>query len=75
LALIRERGAKPKVVEYLKTPPSSDEIRSLVQKMGVSVQHPILMQRLIVVTPLGVRVCRPAQTVLEILPAAHGVSR
>jgi len=75
LALIRERGAKPKVVEYLKTPPSSDEIRSLVQKMGVSVQHPILMQRLIVVTPLGVRVCRPAQTVLEILPAAHAVSR
>ncbi len=40
-----------------------------------SLNTPILMQRPIVVTPLGMRVCRPAQTVLEILPAAHSASR
>lgn len=99
LALIRESGAEPVVIEYLKTPPSSDEILSLAQRMGCRVrdvlrqkgtpydeldlgnpawtdaqlldfmaQHPILIQRPIVVTPLGVRVCRPAETVLEILP-------
>jgi len=98
LALIRETGAEPTVVEYLKTPPSSDEILDLVQRMGASVrdvlrskgtpydeldlgnpkwtdaqlldfiaQHPILIQRPIVATSLGVRVCRPAERVLEIL--------
>lgn len=101
LTLIRERGIEPTVVEYLKTPPSRDEILALVQRMGGSVrdvlrqkgtpydeldlgnmkwtdaqlldfiaQHPILIQRPIVATPLGVRVCRPAETVLEILPKA-----
>ena len=101
LALSRETGEEPTVLEYLKTPPSSDEILSLVQRMGGSVrdvlrqratpydeldlgnpkwtdaqlldfiaQHPILIQRPIVVTPLGVRMCRPAETVLEILPKA-----
>ena len=85
LALIRESGIEPTVVEYLKTPPSSDEILALVQRMGGSVrdvlrqkgtpydeldlgnpkwtdaqllafiaQHPILIQRPIVATPLGV---------------------
>jgi arsenate reductase len=99
LALIRESGVEPTVVEYLKTPPGSDEILSLVQRMGGSVrdvlrqkdtpydeldlgnpkwtdaqlldfiaQHPILIQRPLVATPLGVRVCRPAETVLDILP-------
>lgn len=101
LALIRESGAEPTVVEYLKTPPSSDELLALVQRMGGRVrdvlrqkgtpydeldlgnpkwtdaqlldfiaQHPILIQRPMVATPLGVRVCRPAETVLEILPKA-----
>ena len=102
LALIRESGVEPTVVEYLKAPPSSDEILSLVQRMGASVrdvlrqkgtpydaldlgnpkltdaqllafiaQHPALIQRPIVATPLGVRVCRPPQTVLEILPSSR----
>lgn len=101
LALIRETGEEPTVLEYLKTPPSSDEILSLVQRMGGSVrdvlrqkgtpydeldlgnpqwtdaqlldfiaQHPILIQRPIVATPMGLRVCRPAEVVLDILPKA-----
>jgi arsenate reductase (glutaredoxin) len=102
LALIRENGIEPTVVEYLKTPPGSDEILALVQGMGGSVrdvlrqkgtpydeldlgnpkwtdaqlldfiaQHPILIQRPIVATPLGVRVCRPVEAVLDILPKTH----
>jgi len=101
LALIRDSGAEPTVVEYLKTPPSRDELLALVQRMGGSVrdvlrqkgtpydeldlgnpqwtdaqlldfiaQHPILIQRPIVATPMGVRVCRPAEVVLDILPKA-----
>lgn len=101
LALIRDSGAEPTVVEYLKSPPSRDELLALVQRMGGSVrdvlrqrgtpydvldlgnpkwtdaqlldfiaQHPILIQRPIVATPWGVRICRPAETVLEILPKA-----
>jgi arsenate reductase len=101
LELIRNSGAEPVVVEYLKTPPSRAEILSLVQRMGGSVrdllrqkgtpydeldlgnpkwtddqlldfiaEHPILFQRPIVATPLGVRICRPAEMVLEILPKA-----
>ena len=99
LALIREHGIEPEVVEYLKTPPTQAKLRSLVKAMGVSVrdilrqrgtpydelglgdpkwtddqlldfiaQHPILMNRPIVATPLGTRLCRPAELVLEILP-------
>lgn len=99
LALIREQGIEPKVVEYLKTPPSRDELRSLAAAMGVPVrellrqrgtpydelglgdpkwsdeqlldfigQHPLLLNRPIVATPLGTRLCRPADSVLEILP-------
>jgi len=102
LALIRESGAEPTVVEYLKTPLSGDEILSLAQRMGASVrdvlrqkgtpydeldlgnpkwtdaqllafiaQYPVLIQRPIVATPLGVRVCRPAEVVLEILPSSR----
>jgi arsenate reductase (glutaredoxin) len=102
LALIRENGIEPTVVEYLKTPLGRDEILALVQRMGCSVrdvlrqkgtpydeldlgnpkwtdaqllefiaQHPILIQRPIVATPLGVRVCRPVEAVLEILPKTH----
>ena len=99
LALMREHGIEPEVVEYLKTPPTQAKLRSLVKAMGVSVrdilrqrgtpydelglgdpkwtddqlldfiaQHPILMNRPIVATPLGTRLCRPAEQVLEILP-------
>mgnify|MGYP000703364886 CR=1 FL=1 len=99
LALIRASGIEPTVVEYLKTPPGSDEILALVQRMGGSVrdvlrqkgtpydeldlgnpkwtdaqlldfiaQHPILLNRPVVVTPLGTRLCRPSEAVLELLP-------
>lgn len=100
LALIRNAGYEPKVVEYMKVPPSRAELKSLVKRMGVSLRailrekgtpfaelrldspqvsdealldaieaHPILINRPIVVTPLGVRLCRPAEVVLDILPA------
>ncbi len=99
LALIRDSGAEPQVIEYLKTPPSRAELLGLLQAMGMGVrdilrekeaiygeldldnpglseaqlldaveQHPILMQRPIVKTPMGVRLCRPAERVLDILP-------
>ena len=99
LALIRHAGIEPRVVEYLKTPPSRDELRRLITAMGVSVrdllrekgtpyaelqlgdpkwfddelldfmqQHPILMNRPVVVTPLGTKLCRPSEEVLELLP-------
>lgn len=101
LAMIRNSGAAPRVVEYLKSPPSRDELRSLIHRMGVSVRdvlrrkgtpydelglddpkwtddqlldfmvaHPILINRPIVVTPLGVKLCRPSEEVLSILPSA-----
>lgn len=99
LAMLRERGIEPQVIEYLKTPPSRTELQQLLQAMGLGVRellrekesvyselglsnpalsdaqlldaierHPILMQRPIVKTPLGVRLCRPAEEVLTILP-------
>jgi arsenate reductase len=102
LALIRHAGIEPNVVEYLKTPPTKDELRALVVRMGMPVrallrekgspyaelkldqptwsddqlldfmwQHPILINRPIVVSPLGVKLCRPSEAVLEILPVAQ----
>jgi len=99
LALIRNSGVEPTIVEYLKTPPCAEEIRHLLGVMGVPVrdvlrkkgtpyaeldldnpqwsdeqllafieQHPILLNRPIVVTPMGVRLCRPSEVVLDILP-------
>ncbi|SFV28096.1 arsenate reductase (glutaredoxin) [Hyphomicrobium facile] len=101
LAIIRQSGAEPRVIEYLKTPPSRDELRDLIRAMGISardllrrkgtpyeelglddpkwtddqligfmLEHPILINRPIVVTPLGTRLCRPSETVLDILPNA-----
>lgn len=101
LALIRERGIEPQVIEYLKTPPTRTELLALLQAMGLGVrdllrekesvyielglanpalndaqlldaieQHPVLMQRPLVKTPLGARLCRPAEQVLDILPTA-----
>jgi arsenate reductase len=100
LALIRNSGVEPRVVEYLKTPPSRDELKSLVAALGLPVRellrrkgtpfdelgldsahwsddelldfivaHPILMNRPVVRTPLGTRLCRPSEAVLDILPA------
>src|SRR5262245_49351998 len=99
LALIREAGIEPRVVQYLKTMPSKDEVKRLLSEMGLPVrellrqkeaaygelhladpkwtdeqlldfmqEHPVLMQRPIVRTALGTRVCRPAEEVLAILP-------
>ena len=99
LAMIRNSGVEPQVIEYLKTPPSRDELMALVAAMGLQLrdvlrrkgtpydelgldnpalsdqqllnwieQHPILIQRPIVKTPLGVRLCRPSEVVLDILP-------
>ncbi|MGJ7582596.1 arsenate reductase (glutaredoxin) [Variovorax sp. RHLX14] len=100
LALIRNTGEEPTVVEYLKTPPDRAALERLIAAMGMPVrdvlrqkgtpydelglndpkwtddqlidfvlQHPILMNRPIVVTPLATRLCRPSEAVLEILPA------
>ncbi len=99
LALIRNSGEEPTVVEYLKRPPDRATLVSLIQAMGVPVrevlrqkgtpydelglgqpkwtdeqlidfmlQHPILINRPIVATPLGTRLCRPSEAVLNILP-------
>ena len=99
LALIRHAGLEPTVVEYLKTPPSKDQLKQLVAAMGITVrellrekgtpyaelgladpkvsdeqlldfigQHPILMNRPVVETPLGTKLCRPSEEVLELLP-------
>ncbi len=103
LAMIRNAGIEPHVVEYLKTPPSRALLMQLVERMGVSLRailrekgtpyaelglgegsvsdddlldaiaaHPILINRPIVVTPRGVRLCRPSETVLDLLPAQRG---
>jgi arsenate reductase (glutaredoxin) len=99
LALIREHGIEPEVVEYLKTPPTKATLSALVKAMGIPVsdvlrqkgtpyeelglgdpkwtddqlldfivERPILLNRPIVATPLGTRLCRPADLVLDILP-------
>jgi arsenate reductase (glutaredoxin) len=99
LALIRNSGAEPAVIEYVKTPPSRAELAELIARMGVTaravlrrkgtpydelgmdgpewtderildamMEHPILIERPIVVTPLGVKLCRPSEAVLDILP-------
>lgn len=96
LAILRERGIEPTVIEYLKNPLDRHEIIKLVQAMGVPVRdvvrakeplyaelklagkdddtllqamvlHPILLNRPIVVTPKGAKLCRPSETVAEIL--------
>ena len=100
LAMIRNAGIEPHVIEYLKTPPSRALLEQLIARMGISVrellrekgtpyedlglgdpalsdaalldammEHPILINRPIVVSPLGVKLCRPSEAVLDILPA------
>ena len=99
LAMIRQSGKEPTVIEYLKTPPTRARLVSLLKAMGISaralirdkgslydemkiadpkwsedglidfmIAHPVLMNRPIVETPKGTRLCRPADIVLEILP-------
>jgi arsenate reductase len=99
LALIRNSGMEPTVIEYLKTPPTKARLKSLLEAMGISVRalmrekgtpfeelsladpkwtddelldfigvHPVLINRPVVVTPLGTKLCRPSEVVLDILP-------
>lgn len=102
LAMIRNAGIEPKVIEYLKTPPSRIELTGLIARAGLTprdllrekgtpyaelgladpnltddqlieamMAHPILINRPLVVTSTGVRLCRPSEAVLEILPRAQ----
>jgi arsenate reductase len=106
LAMIRQSGEQPEVIEYLKNPPSRARLVELIGAMGIPVRallrekgtpyaelgladpkwsddelidfmlaHPILINRPIVVTPKGVRLCRPSEAVLDLLehPAASFV--
>jgi arsenate reductase (glutaredoxin) len=97
LAAIRAAGTEPRVVEYLKTPPSRAELKSLLERMGMTprallrrrgtpyeelglddpkktdaalldamLTHPVLIERPIVVTERGVRLCRPVERLAEI---------
>jgi arsenate reductase len=99
LALIRNTGVEPEVIEYLKHPPTREVLEDLIAKAGLTVRqairekgtpyaelgldnpaltedqlldamlaHPILINRPFVVTPNGVRLCRPSELVLDILP-------
>ncbi|MHC4041565.1 arsenate reductase (glutaredoxin) [Bradyrhizobium sp. 23AC] len=98
LAMIRQSGVEPTVIEYLKTPPSREALKRLIAEMGTSVRallrergtpykdlgladpkwsddelidqilaHPILINRPIVVTPKGTRLCRPSEAVVDLL--------
>ena len=99
LAMIRNTGAEPNVIEYLKNPPTRETLVALIAAAGLGVRgivrakeavftelglddpaktdeelidammaHSILINRPIVVTPLGTRLCRPSEEVLDILP-------
>ncbi len=103
LAMVRNAGIEPHIIEYLKTPPTRLLLTQLLERAGLSVRqvlrekgtpfhdlgladpslsddalldaigaHPILMNRPIVITPKGVRLCRPSETVLDLLPAQRG---
>jgi arsenate reductase len=106
LALIRNSGIEPHIIQYLKSPPTRLLLRQLIDRMGISVQdllrekstpyaelglvdpsltndqlldammaHPILINRPIVVTPKGVRLCRPPEAVVDLLPPQLGEFR
>ena len=99
LAMILQSGEEPRVIEYLKAPPSREELTDMIRAMGITprellrqkgtpydeldlgnpkwsddelidamMEHPILINRPIVVTPKGTRLCRPSEAVLDILP-------
>ncbi|WP_168795998.1 arsenate reductase (glutaredoxin) [Paraburkholderia aromaticivorans] len=104
LAMIRNAGIEPTIIEYLKTPPTRERLVELIGRSGLSVretlrqkgtpyaelglddpllgddklldsmlEHPILINRPFVETPHGVRLCRPSEVVLDILPEAQNV--
>lgn len=99
LALIRNTGVEPHIIEYVKNPPARDVLKDLIAKAGLTVRetlrekgtpyaelgldnpaltddelldamlaHPILINRPFVMTQKGVRLCRPSELVLDILP-------
>jgi arsenate reductase len=98
LAMIRQSGEEPTIIEYLKAPPDRTTLVSLIEDMGISARqllrqkgtpydelglddpkwsdkelidlmlaHPILINRPIVISPKGTRLCRPSESVLELL--------
>lgn len=100
LAMIRNAGLEPQVIEYLSAPPARAELQNMIRQAGLSVRqairekgtpyvelgldnldmtddhlldamlaHPILINRPFVITELGVRLCRPSELVLDILPS------
>ena len=102
LAMIRNAGIEPHVIEYLKTPPNRALLLSLIARMGIRprallrqkgtpfdalglgdpalsddqlidamIADPILINRPVVVSPLGVKLCRPSEAVLDLLPEAQ----
>ena len=102
LALVRNTGEQPTVIEYLRDPPDRATLARLIAAMGTPVRdllrrkgtpydelglddprwadeqlldfmqaHPVLIDRPIVVTPLGTRLCRPSEAVLDLLPRPH----
>jgi len=102
LAMIRNAGIEPHVIEYLHTPPSRSQLIELIAQAGLSprgllrekgtpyaelgladeslddeavidamMAHPILINRPLVVSPLGVKLCRPSEAVLDLLPAGQ----
>ncbi|MCF1480554.1 MULTISPECIES: arsenate reductase (glutaredoxin) [Rhizobium/Agrobacterium group] len=102
LAMIRNAGIEPLVIEYLSNPPTRGELAKMIADAGLSVrdairekgtpyaqlgldnpdltdeqlldamlEHPILINRPFVITPLGTRLARPSERVLEILPETH----
>jgi arsenate reductase len=102
LAMIRQSGVEPEVIEYLKNPPSRERLIELITGMGISTRellrekgtpyaelglgqdkwndselidfmlsHPVLINRPIVVTPKGIKLCRPSEAVLALLPNPH----
>jgi arsenate reductase len=103
LAMIRNAGVEPHIIEYLKTPPTRIMLTQLIGRMGISIRvllrekgtpyaelglddpqlsddqlldammaHPILINRPIVVSPKGVKLCRPSEDVLDLLPPQQG---
>lgn len=102
LAMIRNSGIEPHVIEYLKSPPSRALLESLISRAGMKprdllrekgtpyadlglddptlgdealldamMAHPVLINRPLVVSPLGVKLCRPSEAVLDLLPDAQ----
>jgi arsenate reductase len=102
LAMIRNAGIEPTVIEYLKNPPDREQLIQMITSAGLTVRaairekgtpynelgledlsltddtlldammtHPILINRPFVITPLGTRLARPSEVVLDILPDTH----